>query len=115
MKNTAASSDSDQAITASREVVGVDGKTMRRSHDRARDESPLHVVSAWASTAGVSLGQVAVAEKSNEITAIPALVRLLCLTHCIVTIDAPRNTRMRVVRRRSPACCVKPKPITFWP
>lgn len=88
MRDTAASPDSDQATTAPREVVGVDGKTMRRSHDRARDESPLHVVSAWASTAGVSLGQVAVAEKSNEITAIPALVRLLCLTHCIVTIDA---------------------------
>lgn len=88
MQRAGDSCDADGSESETREVVAVDGKTMRRSHDRARNESPLHVVSAWASTAGVSLGQTAVAEKSNEITAIPALVRLLSLTHCIVTIDA---------------------------
>jgi len=68
--------------------VAVDGKTMRGSHDRVNGGSPLHVVSAYASDAGVSLGQTAVAEKSNEITAIPQLVSVLCLAGCIVTIDA---------------------------
>lgn len=61
---------------------------MRRSHNHAQDRPALHIVSAWASELGVSLGQVAVPEKSNEITAIPALVKMLCLVNCIVTIDA---------------------------
>ena len=61
---------------------------MRGSHDRIHEGSPLHVVTAYASTLGVSLGQTAVAAKSNEITAIPLLVSALCLTGCIVTIDA---------------------------
>jgi len=68
--------------------VSFDGKTMRGSHDRIQEGSPLHVVTAYASGPGVSLGQTAVAEKSNEITAIPHLVSVLCLTGCIVTIDA---------------------------
>jgi predicted transposase YbfD/YdcC len=68
--------------------VAFDGKTMRGSHDRIHDGSPLHVVTAYASAAGVSLGQTAVAEKSNEITAIPQLVQALCLVNCLVTIDA---------------------------
>ena len=68
--------------------VSFDGKTMRGSHDRIHDGSPLHVVTAYASGPDVSLGQTAVAEKSNEITAIPHLVSVLCLAGCIVTIDA---------------------------
>lgn len=68
--------------------VSFDGKTMRGSHDRIHEGSPLHVVTAYASGPAVSLGQTAVAEKSNEITAIPHLVSVLCLTGCIVTIDA---------------------------
>ena len=68
--------------------VSFDGKTMRGSHDRIHEGSPLHVVTAYASGPGVSLGQTAVAEKSNEITAIPHLVSVLCLAGCIVTIDA---------------------------
>lgn len=68
--------------------VALDGKTMRGSHDRVQGGSPLHVVTAYASEAGVTLGQTAVAEKSNEITAIPQLVSVLCLAGCIVTIDA---------------------------
>jgi predicted transposase YbfD/YdcC len=68
--------------------VALDGKTLRRSHDRGAGKAALHLVSAWASANRLVLGQVAVAEKSNEITALPALIRLLDLTGCIVTIDA---------------------------
>lgn len=70
------------------EVIAIDGKTMRRSYDRAVSQSPLHLVSAWASSCGVSLGQVAVDGKSNEITAIPQLLALLELRGCVVTLDA---------------------------
>lgn len=67
--------------------VAIDGKTLRRSHDGATQPA-LHLVSAWATTTRLVLGQVAVAEKSNEITAIPALLRVLDLQGCTVTIDA---------------------------
>lgn len=70
------------------EVVAIDGKSLRRSHDRRRKRNALHVVSAWASANRLVLGQVKVADKSNEITAIPELVRLLDVHGCIVTIDA---------------------------
>ncbi len=69
-------------------LVAVDGKTLRGSHDRARGQAPLHLVSAWAAASGLVLGQVAVDDKSNEITAIPTLLRLLDLEGCLVTIDA---------------------------
>jgi predicted transposase YbfD/YdcC len=71
-----------------RELVAIDGKTLRGSFDTAAVQQPLHLVSAWASQARLTLGQVAVHEKSNEITAIPALLELLDLQDCIVTIDA---------------------------
>jgi predicted transposase YbfD/YdcC len=70
------------------EVVAIDGKTIRRSFERAGGLGPIHMVSAWAKGNGVSLGQVKTDEKSNEITAIPALLGLLELRGCIVTIDA---------------------------
>jgi predicted transposase YbfD/YdcC len=70
------------------EVVAIDGKTLRGSFDTAAAQSPLHLVSAWATTARLVLGQVAVDAKSNEITAIPLLLELLDLRGCIVTIDA---------------------------
>lgn len=70
------------------EVVAVDGKTARGSRDRARGRLPLHMVSAWASTNRLVLGQEATEEKSNEITAIPKLLELLQLRGCLVTIDA---------------------------
>jgi predicted transposase YbfD/YdcC len=70
------------------EVVAIDGKTLRRSFDRATGKGAIHMVSAWASANRVVLGQQKVDEKSNEITAIPALLRLLDLKGCIVTIDA---------------------------
>jgi predicted transposase YbfD/YdcC len=69
-------------------VIAVDGKTLRRSHDRGRGTAALHLVSAWASAGGLVLGQLATEEKSNEITAIPALLRLLALEGGTVTIDA---------------------------
>src|SRR5215831_1618389 len=69
-------------------VVAVDGKTARRSHDRGAGKAAIHMVSAWASANRLVLGQVATEEKSNEITAIPALLDLLLLKGCIVTIDA---------------------------
>lgn len=70
------------------EVVAIDGKTLRRSFDRASSKAAIHMVSAWAVNNGVSLGQVKVDEKSNEITAIPKLLEVLCVKGCIVTIDA---------------------------
>jgi predicted transposase YbfD/YdcC len=70
------------------EVVALDGKTLRRSHDRNRGQRALHMVSAWADANGLSLGQVATDAKSNEITAIPQLLALLEIKGCIVTIDA---------------------------
>ena len=70
------------------EVVAIDGKTLRGSFDTAAGKNPLHLVSAWACEARLTLGQMAVEAKSNEITAIPLLVELLDLKGCIVTIDA---------------------------
>jgi predicted transposase YbfD/YdcC len=69
-------------------VLAVDGKTLRRSHDRAKGLGALHSVSVWASEYGLSLGQVACDEKSNEITAIPELLRLVDIKGAIITIDA---------------------------
>jgi predicted transposase YbfD/YdcC len=68
--------------------IGIDGKTARASLDRKSGQKPLHIVSAWAREAGLALGQVAVDEKSNEITAIPKLLEMLELSGAIVTIDA---------------------------
>jgi predicted transposase YbfD/YdcC len=73
---------------AEREVVAVDGKTVRRSGSRRHDHGPLHLVSAWASDQGLVLGQREVDGKSNEITAIPELLDTLHLDGCIVTLDA---------------------------
>ena len=69
-------------------VLPIVGKTLRRSHDRARGLGALHSVSIWASEFGLSLGQVACAEKSNEITAIPEILRLVDIRGAIITIDA---------------------------
>jgi predicted transposase YbfD/YdcC len=71
-----------------RQVIAIDGKALRRSFDRARGKSALHLVHAWATANHLLLGQVAVDEKSNEITAIPKLLKMLELCGAIVTIDA---------------------------
>lgn len=72
----------------SQKHIAIDGKTLRRSHDRKHGLGPMHIVSAWASDYGISLGQVATEEKSNEITAIPQLLELIDVEDAIVTIDA---------------------------
>ncbi len=70
------------------EVVAIDGKTLRRSFDRASGKAAIHMVSAWATKNRMVLGQVKTDEKSNEITAIPRLLENLEIKGCIVTIDA---------------------------
>jgi predicted transposase YbfD/YdcC len=70
------------------EVVAIDGKALRRSFDKATGKSAIHMVSAWATANHISLGQVTVDAKSNEITAIPKLLEILELSGCLVTIDA---------------------------
>lgn len=70
------------------EVVAIDGKTVRRSHDKRAGKQAIHLVSAWAAANTLTLGQVKTDQKSNEITAIPRLLELLELNGCIVTIDA---------------------------
>jgi predicted transposase YbfD/YdcC len=70
------------------QVVAIDGKTLRRSYDQASGKSAIHMVSAWATANHISLGQVVVDAKSNEITAIPKLLELLEISGSIVTIDA---------------------------
>ena len=70
------------------EVVAVDGKTLRRSHDSANSKSAIHMVSAWSTSNAVVLGQFKTHEKSNEITAIPELLKILSIEGSLVTIDA---------------------------
>jgi predicted transposase YbfD/YdcC len=74
--------------TVDRELVAIDGKTLRGSFDTAAGQNPLHLVNAWATKARLVLGQIQVDGKSNEITAIPLLLQLLDLQGCIVTLDA---------------------------
>lgn len=70
------------------QLVAIDGKTLRQSFDKASAKSAIHMVSAWATANHISLGQVVVDAKSNEITAIPKLLELLAVSGCLVTIDA---------------------------
>jgi len=74
--------------TALKEVIAIDGKSLRRSFDTASDQSPIHMVSAFATAARLVLGQEKTSEKSNEITAIPKLLKLLDIQGCIISIDA---------------------------
>ncbi len=70
------------------QVIAIDGKTLRRSFDAASSKSAIHMVSAWATANHITLGQVVVDEKSNEITAIPKLLEILEISNSLVTIDA---------------------------
>ena len=70
------------------EVIAIDGKTLRHSYDKGKNQGAIHMVSAWASQNSLVLGQVKVNDKSNEITAIPQLLKILEIQGCIVTIDA---------------------------
>jgi len=80
------------------EIISIDGKTVRHSYDRKSDKSAIHMVSAWANNAGITLGQVKVAEKSNEITAIPELLDSLDVEGAIVTIDA-MGTQTKIAKK----------------
>lgn len=80
------------------QVIPIDGKRLKGSYDRSKKQSALHVVSAWASKNRFMLGQVKVENKSNEITAIPALLELLDITGCIITIDA-MGTQTDIAKR----------------
>lgn len=75
-------------VLADRDIVPIDGKTLRRSHDRAQNKSAVHLLHAWSVEAGLVLGQRVVAGKSNEIPEIPKLLKLLSLNGCIVSVDA---------------------------
>ena len=70
------------------DIINIDGKTLRHSYDSVHGKSAIHMVSAWASKAGIVLGQIKVDDKSNEITAIPKLLDLLEIEDSIITIDA---------------------------
>lgn len=80
------------------QVIAIDGKTSRRTTSKKAAAAPLHLVSAFAAEVGIVLGQTATAEKSNEITAIPELLRTLDVTDCIVTIDA-MGTQTAIARQ----------------
>lgn len=71
-----------------KDIISIDGKTLRDSLDRAKEKSALHMISAWSSNASVVVGQIKSNGKSNEITSIPELLKLLQLKGCIVTMDA---------------------------
>lgn len=80
------------------QVIPIDGKCVKGSYDRNKKQSALHVVSAWASEHRLMLGLVLVENKTNEIKAIPALLDLLDITGCIITIDA-MGTQTEIARR----------------
>ncbi|GIA70024.1 Transposase [Vibrio cholerae] len=70
------------------EVIAIDGKTLRGSYDRSKGKGTIHMVNAFATANGMSIGQLKVDSKSNEITAIPKLLDLLDVKGCLITIDA---------------------------
>jgi predicted transposase YbfD/YdcC len=78
----------EAATGVTQPLLAFAGKTSRRSHDRSKGLGALHSVSVWAVESGLTLGQVACAEKSNEITAIPELLKLVHIEGAIITIDA---------------------------
>jgi hypothetical protein len=114
------------------QVIAIDGKTLRRSFDAASSKTAIHMVSAWATANHISLGQVVVDAKSNEITAIPKLLQILELSNCLVTIDAmgcqttiarkiveAEGDYVLAVKGNQPSGC-KPQPcnfldLPFWP
>lgn len=70
------------------DIISIDGKSVRGSGGGGKGLKPIHMVSAWSSAAGLTLGQIKTSEKSNEITAIPRLLQVLNIVGCIITIDA---------------------------
>lgn len=76
------------SIDLQNEIISIDGKSLRGSHDKRKAVKMLHVVSAWASENKILLGQIKTDEKSNEITAIPELLDMINVSGSIITIDA---------------------------
>ena len=86
------------------QVIPIDGKTARGSHNKKSDKAAIHMVHAWAAENGVLLGQIKTEEKSNEITAIPELLKILELKGCIITIDAmgcQRNIAKEIIEKEA--------------
>jgi len=79
------------------EVIALDGKTLRHSFDTATGQAALHLVSAWASENGITLGQLKVDGKSNEITALPALLKLLEVKGCVVTMGCQKELAGQII------------------
>jgi predicted transposase YbfD/YdcC len=100
------------------QVISIDGKTLKGSYDRGTRQSALHMVSAWASKNRLMLGQVKVESKTNEIKAIPALLKLLDITGCIITIDA-MGTQTKIATQivdkgADYVLCLKANHPTLW-
>lgn len=89
---------SHKSSDATKTILSIDGKTLRRSHDRAKGLGALHSVSVWAGDYGLTLAQVACEEKSNEITAIPEVLKLVDIKGAIITIDA-MGTQKAIARQ----------------
>ncbi len=92
------------SLNINKEIISIDGKTLRRSHNRNHNQKALHLVSAWASNNRVMLGQVRTAEKSNEITAIPELLGMIDVEDSIVTIDAmgcQKNISKKIIAQKA--------------
>jgi predicted transposase YbfD/YdcC len=87
-----------ESEAAGKTLLSIDGKTLRRSHDRSKDLGALHTVSVWAGEFGLTLAQVSCAEKSNEITAIPEVLKLVDVKDAIITIDA-MGTQKQIARQ----------------
>ncbi len=89
---------------AEKHHIAIDGKALRRSHDHQANLGPLHLISAWASDKGITLGQIATDEKSNEITAIPQLLDLIDIEGTVITIDAAgcqKNIAAKIIDKKA--------------
>ena len=84
-------------------MIAIDGKALRRSHNRKKSLGPLFLVSAWSVQQGISLGQLATEEKSNETTAIPALIDHLDINNATVTIDVDVHCFLASAQREAAA------------
>lgn len=104
--------------TAGAQVIPIDGKTVKGSYDRNKQQSSLHLVSAWASEHRILLGQVKVESKTNEIKAIPALLNLLEISGCVITIDAMGTqheiAKQIVAKGADYVLCLKANHPTLW-
>lgn len=86
------------------DVISIDGKTLRRSHDHTDSKKSIHMVSAWSASNALVLGQLTTEEKSNEITAIPELLDRLLIENCLITIDAmgcQKKIAAKIIERKA--------------